>query len=91
MKKLSSPKITVMNIFSFVILLFMFLGATDFINRYYYCVFIAFFFFVLTPKRKFQVNTTFLILFVFSLSIMIFNPESHDSITDIIRPFTYPI
>ena len=91
MKKLSIPKITVMNIFSFVILLFMFLGATDFINRYYYCVFIAFFFFVLTPKRKFQVNTTFLILFVFSLSIMIFNPESHDSITDIIRPFTYPI
>jgi len=91
LKKLIIPKITIISLFSFAIMLFMFLGATDFINRYYYCVYIAFLFFVITPQRKFYINGTFLLLVFFSMSIMIFNPESHKTFTNMIRPFTYPI
>ena len=48
-------------------------------------------FFVLSPNRKVSLNASSVVLLLFSLSMMIFNPSSHTSYTNIIRPFTYPL
>ncbi len=78
-------------LFFIAILTFMFLGSLEFLNRYFYCVYIAFLFFVLTPKRKVLLNNTFFVLLAFSMSMLLFNPSFQTSVTNMIRPFTYPL
>ncbi|MBR3805818.1 MAG: hypothetical protein IKJ13_03165 [Clostridia bacterium] len=78
-------------LFSLIILLCIFLGSLNLINRYYYCIFIAAIFFIITPKRKMRFNFDFTILFCFSLSILLFDPSSQTMITNMIKPFTYPL
>ena len=72
-------------------MLFIFLGSADFINRYYYCVYIAFAIFIITPGRKFYMDKCFAVLVALSVALLIFSPEAHGSLTNAIRPFTYPL
>ena len=52
-------------LFLFIILACIFFGALNLINRYYYCIYIATLFFLLTPKRRIYTNSTFLVLLFF--------------------------
>jgi hypothetical protein len=78
-------------LFTFIIMGCMFLASADFINRYYYCVFIAFFCFIGTPCRKISSNSTLAVLILFSMSILLFDPTSQTKFTYILKPFVYPI
>lgn len=81
-----SKYFTILNILA---LCFLFLGAADVINRYYYFVYFAFLFFFIQPKRKLALNSSCFLLFFLGISIFLFNPNSRTSITNMIRPFTY--
>ena len=74
---------------TFIVLTCLFLGALNFVNRYYYCVYIAMAFFVITPNRKALSNGSLMALLLFAVSMLIFNPTSHTMLTNMIRPFTY--
>ena len=78
-------------LFFSLIVTFLFLGASDFINRYYVCVFLAFFLFVITPGRRFRLNTSFAVLMLLSTSVVLFNPISTTTVTNMIKPFAYPL
>ncbi len=78
-------------LFLFIILACIFFGALNLINRYYYCIYIATLFFLLTHKRRIYINSTFLVLLFFSMSILFFTTSTQDRILDMIKPFTYPL
>lgn len=61
------------------------------INRYYYCIYLATFFFLLTPNRRVHVNSTFLVLVFFSMSLLFFTPSAQDRLLDMLKLFTYPL
>jgi len=82
---------TIEKLFTLIILACVFLSALNFINRYYYCIYIAMLFFLITPKRKVSMNASSVALLLFSMSILIFNPSSHTMFTNMIKPFTYPL
>lgn len=88
-EKKSHKGLTPRSLFSFIILLCFFLGSLNLINRYYYCIFVAALFFIVTPERKIRFNFDFLILMCFSLSILLFDPSSQTMVTNMIKPFTY--
>lgn len=90
-RKIRSSGLTLERLFSLVILLCIFLGSLNLVNRYYYCIYIAALFFVMTPKRKLWFNFDFLILLFFSMSILLFDPSSQTMVTNMIKPFTYPL
>lgn len=82
-RKILSPE-------QYLILFFLFLGAMNFINRYYYWFFIAFFIFCLfISKIKFD-NTLFPLLGL-SLSIVVFSNGDSSLIMNIVKPFIYPL
>lgn len=80
---------------SFIILLLIlscvFLGSLNMINRYYYFIYIALLLLVVTPNRKMLFNFEFLVLMLFSLSLLIFDPSNQTMFTNMIKPFTYPL
>ena len=78
-------------LFLFLILICMFFGALNLINRYYYCVYIAALLFLITPKRRVDFNFEFLILMIFSIALLVFDPASQNKFTSMIKPFTYPL
>lgn len=79
------------NILEFTMLLCIFLGAMNFINRYYFCIYIGFIIFLMTPGRKITVNSAFVYLMMLSASILIFDPDSVVNVTAAIKPFTFPV
>ena len=72
------------------ILFFVFLFAMNFVNRYFYCVFIAFIIFIFAI-RKFTITVPFMVLLCLSISIMLFSGEDSSKITMLIKPFVYPL
>lgn len=74
----------------YVVLLFLFLGAMNFITRYYYWFFIAFFLFCLLVK-KIRLDGSLIWLLGLSLSILLFSKGATDSITNMLKPFVYPL
>ena len=73
-----------------LILFFVFLFAMNFVNRYFYCVFIAFIIFVFAI-RKFTITVPFMVLLGLSVSIMLFSGEDSSKITMLIKPLVYPL
>lgn len=73
-----------------LILFFVFLFAMNFVNRYFYCVFIAFIIFILAI-RKFTITVPFMVLLGLSVSIMLFSGEDSSKITMLIKPLVYPL
>ena len=74
-----------------MILFCMFLAALNLVNRYYFCIYIAAILFVLTPRRKVRINKSTFILLIFSAAMLLFNPDSQDTVLDMIKPFTFPV
>ena len=70
-------------------LLFCFLGALNFIDRYFYWFTIAFIVLLVFNKLTLPRNMTVFCLFVFGLCILIFSKLSHLSITSLIKPFIF--
>ncbi len=84
-------KIKGLNPFVELIMLLMFLGAMDFFKLNYYLVFIAFAVFIVVSGRKICLNANLCVLILFSLSVLIFNSYYQQSITNIFKPFVFPI
>lgn len=84
-------RLSVSQMLNVLIMCFMFLASANFINLYYYWVFIAFFITLLAPNRRIIVNISLLFLVVFSISIIIFNPTSHKKLTYLLKPLVYPM
>ncbi len=79
------------DVFRISILFMMFMAAMNFIDRYYYCVFIAFFIFLFTPKRQVIINPSTGLLLGLAVSILIFGSDTRDSFTTMLKPFTFLI
>ena len=75
--------------FCFIILALFFLASLNIIDRYYYCIYIALLFFVFTPARTLRFNFSSFYLLLLGVAILIFNPESREQITNMLKPFTY--
>ncbi len=89
----TSPNLNRQKVFTLaqkIILLFMFLGAINFVGRYYYCVYIAFLLFMAFEKGKIRPSVSLFSLVLLSLFVLLFD-DSWSGITDMIKPFTYPI
>lgn len=84
-------RLTVPTLITYIVFGCMFLASANFLNKYYYCVFISFFLFLLIPSRKIIFNLSFIVLLAFSVSILLFNPISLTKITYLIKTFVYPI
>lgn len=82
-------KISLTKLNNFGFLLCVFLAAVNVMNRYYYCIFIAFAFFLFQPGQKLRLNWSTLFMLVFSLSLLVFDPKARESITNMLRPFTF--
>ena len=74
----------------YIVVGLLFLAGMNLINRYYYLAFIALCLFIVFSKRI-SITSDMVMLFVFSLSWLMFTPDSMDSVTNIIRPFLYPL
>lgn len=88
-----SPNLNNQKVFTLaqkIILLFMFLGAINFVGRYYYCVYIAFLLFMAFEKGKIKPSVSLASLVLLSLFILLFD-DSWGGITGMIKPFTYPV
>lgn len=71
-----------------IILFIMFLGAANFVGRYYYFVYIAFLFCCFLQRPVFRPNFSIVCLMILPISLIAFSP-SVSGITDLIKPFTY--
>lgn len=77
--------------FTFFIMIFIFLASADFINRFYYCLYIGFFIFLIVPNRRFIIDSSFFILLLFSLFLLIFNPAYQTKFTYMLKSFVFPM
>ena len=69
----------------------IFLSALNFIDRYYVFIYLAVLFFLITPGRRFTMNSSAVVLVLFSTSMLIFNPSSQTMFTNMLKPFTFPL
>lgn len=74
-----------------LVFLLCFLGSLNFINRYYYWIFIAFFVTILLFKNTVPLNISSASLLIFAFLLMIFSGEKLDYWSDYVKPFTYLI
>ncbi len=74
-----------------LILLFVFLGALNFMDKYSYMIYAAFAVFLFSRRSKIKIDISLIFLFILSISLLIFSPSSEHRFTNMIRPFTYPI
>lgn len=74
-----------------MMLVCVFLGTLNLIDRYYYCIYMAVLFFIITPRRRLHLNTDFFVLMFLSIAMLLFSPGMQSSITSMIKPFTYPL
>lgn len=84
-------KLTISAMFFALVLAFMFLGALDFVNRYFVCLFAAALIFLLTPGRKFNFTPTLVLLLAFSTMVLLFNPDSQKMLTNTVKPYLGPL
>ena len=84
-------KFTVGNLFTAAVLLMMFLGAIDFINRFFVFVFVAAILFFITPSRKIVFDASFFVLLAFSVSLMVFDSDYQSGILNILKAFVFPL
>lgn len=87
-------KIALKSKFSFsqiLILALLLLASMNVLNLYFYFLFAAFLVSVIANFRSFIVDKLFFVLLVFSLSYLIFYPESLSSVTLIIKRFIFPM
>lgn len=86
MRQLSKTRMPII----YITLLFLGLAAMNLIGRYYYFSFIAFLFFSLKPNRKFKIDTIpVIMLFLLSVSWVLFSTDTTESIFGLVKPFTY--
>ena len=87
-------KIALRSKFSFsqiLILTLLLLASMNVLNLYFYFLFAAFLVSVVANFRSFIVDKLFFVLLIFSLSYLIFYPESLSSVTLIIKRFIFPM
>lgn len=83
-------KSKILSLEQFIIIFFLFLGAMNFVTRYYYWFFIAFFLFLLFITRiKFDFPLCALLILAFSF--LLFGVGYMNSFTNVLKPFIYPI
>ena len=82
-------KITVNNFFRIATLSLIFLAALNFIDRYFYCVYLAFFVMLVTPKRRLRFSYSSIFLLGLAISMLIFDPDSRNGITSMLKPFIF--
>lgn len=75
----------------FIMMIGILLAAMNFINRYYFCVFIAFFVFLTVPGRRLKIDISFIILMLLSASMLIFDKESLVNFNAAFKPFVFPL
>lgn len=73
-----------------IILCLLFVAATNFANKYFYIVFLAFAVYLLFIQRV-AFNFDVICLFFLSFSIIFFAPWARDTVLSMIKPLVYPI
>lgn len=77
--------------FPMIMFFLIFLGALNFLNRYFVWFFLAFLAFLLcVAKSRIALDLSFFYLLLFSFCILIFSPDTLVKYTYLIKPFIYP-
>lgn len=79
-------------LFSFIskaILFLLFFAGLNFLNKFFYFVFAAFFICIFLKNTTIKVASNTIWFFFFSISLLVFWTASHGSITALLRCFTY--
>ena len=80
------------NIFFLLAFAFIFLGAMNFMNRYYVWFFAAIgMFFVGALGKSIKLNKECILLLIFSACIVAFSPDTFLKYTYLVKPFVYPL
>lgn len=74
-----------------LVLVMLFLGSMNLMNKYFYFIFIAFLAFFLLNGQILKVDAVFGSLLVLSLSYLLFYPPARDGITTAMKQFSYPM
>ena len=69
----------------------LFLCSVDVLNRHQICLYIVAALFIVTPGRKLRFDVSFVLLMLFSLSMLLFNDSFQSSITNMLKVFNYPL
>lgn len=85
----SRGRIDPQKLFNIVVVVFLFAAFMNLITRNYYWTFFAFAVFLITPNRKFELNSSTFSLFLLSISMALFEPERSSSITSFLQCFTF--
>ena len=70
---------------------FLFLSSMNFLNKYFYFIFIAFTVFFFFINKSIAITPTFFLLLFLSFMLILFDTVSVNSILDIIRQFIFPL
>ena len=73
-----------------IVLCLLLVAATNFANKYFYIVFIAFAVYLFFVQRVYF-NLETICLFILSLSTVFFAPWTRDTVLTMIKPFVYPM
>lgn len=73
-----------------VVLVFLFLASMNFISRFYVFFFVAFLALIIHSKRLLLCQDCFAYILL-SVSLMLFSPQAHTSVLEMIKPFAYII
>ena len=74
-----------------LILFILFLSTMNFMGKYFYCIFIAFFIFIFSRKFSLKISYDFLFLVILSFSFFLFSPSSQSSLITLFKPLAYPL
>ena len=79
------------NLSQIFVLILLFLGSMNVFNLYYYFVSAAFLVCLIANFRNIKFDRIFIVLLLFSVSYLIFYPKSWDSITTVLKQFSFPM
>ncbi len=82
-------RFTLQDFLNLLVTVFLFMAFMNFVTRNYYWLFFAFAFFAITPKRTVMLNFSVLFLLILGVSMLIFDPSSRNSVTNILKPFVF--
>lgn len=73
------------------VIICLFLATMNFVGRFYYCVFFAGIVLMMMNRGLVRLPRTIIPVLILAMALVLFSPMSHQSMTNMIKPFAYPL
>ena len=81
--------IKLQDLLNVLVAIFLFLTFLNFVTRNYYWLFIAFFLFIVAPRRIVILNFSTLLLFILGITMLVFGLDGIGTPTSFLKPFVF--